>query len=177
MKKWWFVLAMAGTLSAASCGSDSGNGETNQPGATPPPAPQPTVTVTPVGQPDWSTASLTVVFCPGAAPPCETIQQFTVDDNGNYTQTAPSSSGRISDTELSLLDARIDAVKDDAHDPFDCELGAPFEIGYTVRLTFSNRGNAIVYRDNSERGETCRSGDPFAVNLLVLELLSLQGTA
>jgi hypothetical protein len=136
-----------------------------------------TASSTPSSQLDWDSVTLTTTWNNG------TDQSFTVDDNGNYTSSAPlTSQGRITDSELSALDSRIDAIKEEAFEPLSCSAGGQRGEASQdeLSLTFANAPDAIVYQfrpsdqSNNRIGEACPSGDPAATADLLSNLNDLR---
>lgn len=165
-------------LSLASCGNDDAPGS-NAPGAVPNPNPTATTVVRPDGQPDWNTVALTTDSCPdhvASEPPCLATQQFQVTDTGAFSISRLGRSGSLTEAELLRLDSRIDAIKEEALQPFTCvnEIQPAIARGESVSVTFENRPDAIVYRTRPARSEVCWSGDRQGVEALVSELRQLQ---
>lgn len=128
--------------------------------APPPPTPTPTPTPTFVA-PDWDLALVNLVNGQ------ET--RYSFDDNGNYSGTPHGRTGKMSSADLGLLDSLIDAIKEEAHDPFVCR-NAIILVDRKVVLAFANLPNAIVYETDGERNRECWSGEESAVRRLVSEL-------
>jgi hypothetical protein len=121
----------------------------------------------PVGQPNWNTVTLTVMN--------GSILQFRVDDIGNYFASPSGISGQVTTSELLRLDSRIDAIKEEAHDDFECALSpVPLVVDGKISITFENRSPAVVYETDAEINRECWSGDYLSVLLLNGELADLQ---
>lgn len=115
---------------------------------------------------DWETISLTTTD--------GRTQTFTIDDDGNFSSTPERHAGRIPESDLKELDAWIDAVKEEAHDPFTCDFQPPSAVGYNLSLTFLNAGNAVVYRSSADESRACWSGEYWVVQLLLDQMLRLE---
>jgi len=163
--RWAVPLAISIALFNGSCGGDAAvtPPPTQQPGTVPSPAPP----VPPVTEePDWDSVTLSMSNGDDV--------QFRLDDNGNYSATG-GFSGQIANSELNQLDSRIDAIKEEAHDPFQCEIAQfTVELSSKVSMTFRNRGPALIYQIESSTGEQCWSGSLIPVLELQQELQFLQ---